>query len=158
MFNKRLKHSVVKEWISSNDMKFGCLLETRVKERKSEKILKSVFRDWSSMTNYEHSHGGRIWLVWRYSVRLTPVYKTYQLITCSVGLQDEEDFLWTFVYASNEVESRKELWDDLCHHKNSPLFHDKAWMIMGDFNEILDGEENSGFSDLGRLPSVMRDF
>lgn len=29
---------------------------------------------------------------------------------------------------------------------------------MGDFNEILDGEENSGFSDLGRLPSRMRDF
>lgn len=29
---------------------------------------------------------------------------------------------------------------------------------MGDFNEILDGEENSGFTDLERLPSGMRDF
>lgn len=31
-------------------------------------------------------------------------------------------------------------------------------MIIGDFNEILEGEENSGFANLGRLPSGMRDF
>lgn len=29
---------------------------------------------------------------------------------------------------------------------------------MGDFNEILEVDESSGFSDLGRLPSGMRDF
>ena len=33
-FNKPLKHSVVKKWLSNNDMKFGCILETRVKEQK----------------------------------------------------------------------------------------------------------------------------
>lgn len=35
-FNKYLKHSVVKEWI-------GCILETRVKEMKAEKIIKEGF-------------------------------------------------------------------------------------------------------------------
>jgi len=57
-FNKSLKHSVIKEWIRSNEMEFGCILETRVKERKAVSILQSVFSDWSSMTNYEHSLGG----------------------------------------------------------------------------------------------------
>ena len=56
-FNKLLKHSVVKEWVRGSDMKFGCVLETRVKEIKAGKILNSVFGDWSAMTNYEHSQG-----------------------------------------------------------------------------------------------------
>lgn len=89
---------------------------------------------------------------------MTPVYKSDQMITCSIGFQEEEVFFCTFVYASNSVEGRKELWKDLIHHKNSQLFKNKEWLIMGDFNEILDGEENSAFSELGRLPSGMRDF
>ena len=32
--NKVLKHSVVREWTRSKDMKFGAILETRVKEKK----------------------------------------------------------------------------------------------------------------------------
>ena len=117
-------------------MEFGCILETRVKESKAGRILNSVFRDWSSITNYEYSNGGRIWVVWKDSVRMTPVYKTDQMITCSVGLQGQEEFFCSFIYASNSVDERKELWGDLCHHKNSALFNGKAWMIMGDFNEI----------------------
>lgn len=44
-FNKPLKYSVVKKWIGNSEMKFGCILETKVKEKKAEKILNSVFRD-----------------------------------------------------------------------------------------------------------------
>lgn len=125
-FNKTLKHSVVKDWVKKNEMKFGCILETRVKEEKAGKNLKSVFGDWSSMNNYEHSNGGRIWVVWEDSVNITPVYKTDQLITCPVGLYGEEEFFCTFIYPSNYVECRKELWKDLCYHKDSPLFQNKA--------------------------------
>ena len=157
-FNKTLKQSVVKEWLSNKEMMFGCILETRVKEKKAERILSTVFKDWSSMTNYEHSGGGRIWLLWRDTVRLTPVYKSDQLITVSVALQDEEEFMCTFVYASNQADERKGLWEDICYHHDSPLFQHKAWIIMGDFNEILDGGEHSGVDSLVRLPPGMRDF
>lgn len=61
-------------------------------------------------------------MLWRDSVHMTPVYKTDQLITCSVGLGKEEEFMCTFVYTSNQVEERKELWNDLCYHHNSALF------------------------------------
>ncbi|XP_018463618.1 uncharacterized protein LOC108834792 [Raphanus sativus] len=44
-FNKSLKHSVVKEWIGRKEMKFGCILETRVKEIKAEKIIKGGFKE-----------------------------------------------------------------------------------------------------------------
>ena len=157
-FNKFLKHTIFKEWVRSSDMKFGCVLETRVKERKAGEILNSVFKDWSAVMNYEHSQGGRIWLVWRESVRMTHVYKSDQLITCSIGFQNEEEFFCSFIYASNGAEERKVLWGDLCDHHSSPMFKNKAWLLMGDFNEILDGEESTGFTRLLRPPSGMRDF
>ena len=72
---------------------------------------------------------------------MTLVYKTDQLITCYVGLKDEDEFFGTFIYANNEVEDKKVLWEDLCHHKNSMSFHNKAWMVMRDVNEILELEE-----------------
>ena len=62
-FNKYLKHSVVKEWVRSNNLVFGCILETRVKESKAGRVLNTVFRDWSYMTNYENNQDGRIWVV-----------------------------------------------------------------------------------------------
>lgn len=89
---------------------------------------------------------------------MTPVYKTDQLVTCLVTLQDEEEFFCTFVYASNQAEERKELWEDLCHHHNSPMFKNKAWIVMGDFNEILDSGEHSGVDNLVRWPIGMREF
>ena len=51
-----------------------------------------------------------------------------------------------------------ELWEDICHHRNYALFRNKAWMIMGDFNEILEGEESSGFTSRGRVSTGMREF
>lgn len=80
------------------------------------------------MTNSEHNHGSRICVIWRDSVCMTLVYKSDQLITCSVALQGEEEFFCTFMYASNLVEGRKELWEDLCYHHNSPLFKKHGWL------------------------------
>lgn len=139
-------------------MSFGCILETRVKENKAGSILKKVFKGWSSITNYEYSRGGRIWLVWNDDVCITPVYKSDQLITSSVVMKGREEFFYTCVYANNLAEDRRELWEDLSHHQDSVLFRGKAWMIVGDFNEILDGEESSGFLEYGRISSGMRDF
>lgn len=133
-------------------------METRVKESKAGKILENKFGDWSSITNYEDSQGGRIWLLWRDRVRVTPVYKTSQMITAMVEIENEAGFLCTCVYASNQVEERKELWADMIHLNESPLFKDKAWMVLGDFNEILEGDESSSFESGGRISSGMRDF
>lgn len=51
-FNKSTKHKVVRSWIREKSMLFGCLIETRVKEKKAEGIVKEVFQGWSYMSNY----------------------------------------------------------------------------------------------------------
>lgn len=81
------------------------------------------------------------------------------MITCSVKLEDrEEEFFCSFIYASNFVEERKELWNDLRDHHNSPIIRKKPWICIGDYNEILDGEEHSEFTNSPVIPLGMRDF
>lgn len=158
-FNKKIKQDVVRNWVRSNNMEFGCLIETRVKERKAGDIIKEVFEGWDSITNYECHNLGRIWVVWRQSVRMTPIYKSSQIITCSVLMEGEvEEFFCSFIYAANGVEERRQLWEDMRNHYDAPIFKEKKWMLMGDFNEILEGEEHSDFEVLPRFPQGMRDF
>ena len=130
-----------------------------MEENKASRIISKVFPDWSCMTNYEYHRLGRIWVVWKNTVRVTPVYKSGQMITCSVLTdENEEEFLVSFIYASNFVDERRELWEDLRNHYDMPMFRTKSWMILGDFNEILEGEEHSNFVNSPFIPQGMRDF
>lgn len=157
-FNKQEKHGVVRDWINQGKFDFGCLIETKVKERKAERIVKSVFKDWSFLSNYEEHKLGRIWLVWRHNVRVTPIYKTSQMITCSIYIEGRKEFFVSFIYASNFAVERKTLWNDIKHHHVSPLLRDKPWLICGDFNEILEGDEHSLHDISPSIPAGMRDF
>lgn len=140
-------------------MQFGCLTETRVKEKRAGKIISEVFQGWDNISNYEHHRLGRLWVVWGPMVRLTPVYKSNQLITCSVLMKGKgEEFFCSFVYALNGVEERKSMWEELKDHHDAPMIKHKKWMIMGDFNEILEGEVHSDYEDIPRVPPGMRDF
>lgn len=77
---------MVRDWIKKSTFQFGGLIETRVREKKSERIASSVFKDWSFLSNYEYNRLGRIWVVWSPKVRVTPFFKSGQVITCSVLL------------------------------------------------------------------------
>lgn len=137
----------------------GCQLETRVKEKKSENVLKSVFPDWYFLSNYDSNRLGRIWVVWNPKVRLMPCFTSAQMITCSVLLEGAvNEFFCSFVYASNYIDERKFLWEDLRNNHDSPLFQNKPWIIYGDFHEILKGEEHSLFHVNPSIPLGMRDF
>lgn len=158
-FNKPTKQEVIKRWIREYSFLFGCLIETRIKENKAGGIVENVFKDWNFMENYEFNRLGRLWIVWKQEVRMTPVFKSGQIITCSVLLPGEKDeFFCSFIYALNTMEERKDLWADLKNHGEAHMFRNKKWIIMGDYNEILEGEEHSGFEDSPRIPIGMRDF
>ena len=107
-FNQFSKHKVVKEWVRKCGFQFGCLIETRVKENKAKKILEKVFPGWSYITNYDHHRLGKIWITWSPGVRVTPCFKSTQLVTCSVLLEGMEDeFYYSFVYGLNLAAERK---------------------------------------------------
>lgn len=111
------------------------------------------------LSNYEYNRLGRIWVIWSDEIRITTVFKSGQMITCSVLLPGcDEEFYCSFVYASNYMEERKELWEDLRHHHVSPLFGSKPWLICGDFNETLEIEEHSNHATNPHISPGMRDF
>lgn len=157
-FNKPSKHLVVKEWVKKCGFQFGCLIETRVKESKVKKIIEWVFPGWSYMANYDYNRLGRIWVLWSSQVRVTPCFQSAQIVTCSVLLEGlKEEFFCSFVYGLNLMEERKELWRDIKAHQDSPIIRKSAWIIQGDYNEILNGVEYSDLDSSYDSPS-MRDF
>lgn len=121
-FNKPSKHLVVSEWVRKGGFQFGCLIETRVKERKAKEIIQKVFPGWSYISNYDHNRLGRIWVVWSQRVRVTPCFQSAQLVTCSIMMEGmKEEIFCSFVYGFNLVEERRELWSDLKAHQDSPV-------------------------------------
>lgn len=81
------------------------------------------------------------------------------MITCSVLTEEsDEEFFVSFVYASNFVEERRELWEDIRNHYDLPMFRKRGWLILGDFNEILEGEEHSNFENTPLIPQGMPAF
>ncbi|XP_056857118.1 uncharacterized protein LOC108835054, partial [Raphanus sativus] len=156
--NSKTYHKVVPEnHLPGNQGRKGN--QTRVKENKAKQIVSSVFNGWSWINNYEFSRKGRIWVMWSPHTRITPVFSSSQIITVSVLLEgEEEEFFCSFVYGENLMEDRKDLWRDIKDHQNSAMFRGKPWIIMGDFNEIIDGEEHSNYQDSGLINEGMRDF
>ncbi|KAL1204611.1 hypothetical protein V5N11_033247 [Cardamine amara subsp. amara] len=157
-FNKFNKQQVVKNWIDKYGIEFGALLETRVKAGKSDRIVTSLFKNWSMVSNYEFHRLGRIWVIWSTKVKLRVVFKSAQMITCAIELEDGEDFFCSFIYASNFEEERRELWRDITQGQNSASLRGKPWLCCGDFNEILDIKEHSNFSISPTVTPGMRDF
>lgn len=135
-----------------------CLKQEFGKKRFTQ-ITSKVFQDWSILTNYEQNRLGRIWVFWNSKVRVTPVYKSAQIITCSILHEGKEDeFYCSFVYASNLTEERKYLWEDIILHHTSNLLRNKPWLICRDFNEILNSDEHSDFGDSSCISTGMRGF
>lgn len=60
-----------------------------------------------------------------------------------------QNWLLTAVYASPRYAERKLLWDNLAH---VAALHNLPWVIAGDFNEVLMGEDKFG----GRPVNVNR--
>ena len=63
-----------------------------------------------------------------------------------------------FYLRSKYGEERKSLWEDVKNHHDAPIFRNKKWMLIGDYNEILEGGKHSGFENSPRIPMGMRDF
>lgn len=150
--NKTTKHSIIKKWVEEEIFQFGCVIETHVKEGKAQWLGNKLFKDCSILTNYEYNRLGRICVVWRKNVRLTPFFKSSQLITCSVKQEGQvEEFFCSFVYVSNFVEDRKDLWSDLKNHYDSPIIRNKPWIMLEISMRLLLGHNTQELTSSRRL-------
>lgn len=157
-FNKQAHRSGFKKWYYSNKPIFGSLIETHVKRPKIAKFVNALLPGWFYEDNYNFSELGKIWILWHPSVKVVIVSKSLQMITCEVQFPDNPvGFIVSFVYASNEQAVRSVLWSEIVTLASSPTVLGKAWVVLGDFNQILLASDHSSRTDQN-MDSAMRAF
>ncbi|XP_015060282.1 uncharacterized protein LOC107006173 [Solanum pennellii] len=112
------------------------LVETRVKDKNLNSILKGIAPGWKIPHNYTDSPNGRIWLIWDdnwYEIKM--INSSAQLLHCQVNERSKDyQFILTVVYGFNTVEQRKSLWQEMNAMSKGIS---QPWLIVGDFNAIL---------------------
>ncbi|XP_048620188.1 uncharacterized protein LOC125590606 [Brassica napus] len=142
-FNQTARQRFVKSWLTNNKPVFGGILENRVSEENAPSIMASTFPGWRWDNNYSYSDLGRIWIIWDPVVSVVVYKKTAQFILCGVfDPATGTSFSVAVVYSFNTEAQHSELWQDLTTvNTNSPL-SSSAWLLLGDFNQILSSDEH----------------
>lgn len=157
-FNIASHRTGFKKWARSNKPFFGSLLETHVKPLKQRKFINSILPGWEFDDNYNFSALGKIWVLWHPSVKVNIISKTLQMVTCEVKLPEHPQLVVvSFVYAANEVDLRKMLWDEIVAMSKHQSVYGKAWTVMGDFNQALNPNDHSSPRSLN-VNQQTRDF
>uniref|UniRef100_A0A803Q3C3 Reverse transcriptase domain-containing protein n=1 Tax=Cannabis sativa TaxID=3483 RepID=A0A803Q3C3_CANSA len=106
-------------------------------------LYTSLFSGWCFTNNNPWLDKGRIIVAWQPSVYSVDIrYCSSQLIHCYVESQQQVGkFYVSLVYAFNDVNKRAELWEELEEVASKV---DEPWLLMGDFNEILNANERIG--------------
>ncbi|KAL0355740.1 UNVERIFIED_CONTAM: hypothetical protein Sradi_4020900 [Sesamum radiatum] len=100
--------------------------------------------------------GTRIWLAWKYDevdVEILTVHT--QMIYCLVFiLQFHTTALVSVVYGANDLGEQRDLWQSLTQLADS--IDEDPWLVMGDFNTVVDLSEVSSAS--GDIRVAMEEF
>lgn len=120
-----------------------CLVETKIKPSNFDKVYQCLFQGWCISSNFNYVKGGRILVAWlqnHFEVnvkRVHPQFIHMDVLHCALRRR----FQFTVLYAENEANGRKELWDNL---KRVADTTDGAWVVAGDFNCPLTYEDRIG--------------
>lgn len=145
-YNDPTKCGFVQSHVAQHRIDIKALLETRAKKGKEAVILRE-WKSWKHQKNLAEARNGRIMLFWRAHARMSVLKKTNQLLHCAVHSVLAEQIYLTFIYASNSVDERSHLWNDLRaigHNMQSP------WCLLGPFKYYNHWSSHSQFKHIVR--------
>lgn len=122
---------------------FGAFLETHVKQETIDALMTSTFPGWSYDSNHSsEAENGRIVLIWNPLLSVVVYLKTPQILVCGIfDPSSGESITVGFVYAYNEHSHRVPLWNSICQLSAMPLIKNSPWIVLRDFNQVLDTSE-----------------
>ncbi|CAN1126970.1 hypothetical protein LINPERHAP2_LOCUS3738 [Linum perenne] len=92
-----------------------------------------------------------IWLLWNETdFKIKILGSSHFFIHVQVNWDSGKSCEATFVYASPFIQGRRALWDDLRRISASIA---KPWVLMGDFNAIVESSEKSGGANFNQIPA-----
>lgn len=155
--NRSLKQTEVRHVMSENHLQVCAILESHVDISSLFDVCKRVFRKWEWTSNGNFcDKGTRIILGWDSdAVDVMVLSQSSQVMHAQVYFKIDKKMLFcSFVYAKNCYMERRNLWNDLCIHKQ--FIQDKPWVILGDFNVSLTLEDS--YAGVSKINTGMRDF
>ena len=140
--NKSLKQNGILNHVKKNKVAIMGILETKIRKHRMMEIVKNRFKSWEMANNFQHSPNGRIMIIWKKDkVDLEIKDSNAQAIHCLVTCKSTSNkFYFSFVHGLNKLVERRNLWRNLCRFNS---FIDLPWLLLGDFNVVLKGEEKS---------------
>ena len=143
-----LKH--VSALVHSHNPALMVVMETRIRGDRAKQITDRMPFDGAYHTE-TIGYAGGLWFLWNSDrVEVTHLSSTEQEIHAVVKVRNSNSsWMLSAVYASPRTAERHILWNNLA--KVSEL-HNMPWVVAGDFNEPLIGEDKFG----GRAVSVNR--
>ncbi|KAJ0445678.1 putative RNA-directed DNA polymerase [Helianthus annuus] len=151
------RHDQVLSVLNDNDVGICCLLESHVKGQNLGRVCNKLLHGWEWFSNKEFcSSWVRIIIGWKPSqVDIMVIEHNDQAVHCFVKpLNGKPPFFCSFVYGHVRAHRRKVLWQDL--GRFATTVDGGAWLIIGDFNTILEPAERSLGSST--ITSSMEDF
>ncbi|KAL0899287.1 hypothetical protein Bca101_083248 [Brassica carinata] len=100
-----------------------------------------------------------IWVVWNPAVSVIIYKKSAQFILC--GMFDPATGISisvAFVYRFNTEIQRRDLWRELSVLNSTSPLHNSPWMVIGDFNQILNTSEHYSIQDFASPVRGMEDL
>jgi hypothetical protein len=142
--NKAFKQKEVKKLVRSLNISILCLVETKIRKEKMDRIVATMVPGWETLHNYSAHCYGRIWICWDPGiVNLEEIDIQEQIITCRVHPSSGKDpRLLSAIYGANQGTDRRKLLLNLELIKRS--FGSIPWLLAGDFNFVRRQEEKWG--------------
>lgn len=133
----------MRKFISSNQVRLLGLLETKIKLGGFPSMYQNVCDGWCISSNITFGSSARIIICWDPTQFYVNAHKmSSQFIHCEIiFLASKISFECTFIYASNDLNDRYVLLDDLMALSSSIK---NPWLVCGDFNNPLSPGDRIG--------------
>ncbi|XVF73951.1 hypothetical protein PTKIN_Ptkin13bG0022100 [Pterospermum kingtungense] len=138
-FNCPLKQKEVVNRINTSNVDIVCLLETRIKQHKVQRVVDKQFSGWKLFHNYSEAPNGRIWFLLKSYVKAILFSVSDQSITCCIDDNGRQLYVTT-VYGKNTGVERNLMWNHLNQIGSKIAV---PWFLAGDYNVVASVEESS---------------
>lgn len=137
---------MVADLISWHNLVVMVIIETRVSDYRAEEVIKGLPFDGFAILETIGFTGG-IWLLWNsFMVHVEVLSLIEQEIHALLQVQSlPSSWILSAIYASPKFKNRCILWENL---EKVSDHHDLLWILMGDFNEVLEESEKFGGNSL----------
>ncbi|PKU76567.1 hypothetical protein MA16_Dca001171 [Dendrobium catenatum] len=157
-FNHPDKVFACKRLIQSFKLDLVCILENRINVLSLQdpffESSHSLFPNEASCHNFALSSSGRIWIKWNASkICFKTTQISSQFITGVILVANQPILLLSAIYASNNPNERRELWEDITQSSPSTQL---PWALIGDYNCCRYASDKLGGSPISM--SSLSDF